>query len=228
MADDGEPTPVDEAGEIFSCPECEELFETQGKLNSHLWVKHRIKKDRATAAKPGRKPARKPPARTRTPRVTSSGPSLASRLEQSFGIVGIGVGMLDRYDGQVIVNGTPALCKALSDWADADPKARKYIEMLCLDMPWMATVMVTLSIAWPIAEHHRLVKSTPAPLSSFKPTETGPRETTDPQPNVADMMQQAAKFASENPDMMAAMAQTFGGGHAAPMTGKPAETPAAS
>ncbi len=231
LDDDGEQTPVT-GGDGFPCTECDEIADSQAGLNAHRWRVHRIRKDGSAAAearKTKARPPRRRPAATRpasTPRASAK-PPLSARLEQSFGLVGVGVGMIDRYDGQVIVNATPDLCRELAAWADADPKVRPYIEMLCLDLPYLQVLLVVAGIAWPILEHHRVLRSTPALLATYKPdAEPAPRAPAEP-PAGAPSLDGFAEFVAANPDLLAQAAKAMGGsGFAPPFAGAGAESPA--
>ena len=156
LDDDQEKTPIDE-----ELPLCDVCNTSQKNLGLHKWQAHRIKKGETSA--PAKTSAPKPKASTVRKK------DLRGKLEASIGVVGVGVGLLDRYDGAVIHNGAPALATALADWADQDEKARKYIEMLAFDAPWIGVVMILLSMGFPIAAHHGAVKTVPAMFSGFVP-----------------------------------------------------------
>jgi hypothetical protein len=230
LDDDGEQTPVDEADDVDTCdvPWCTWTGLTN-KRNGHRWIAHGLKKDDPPSkARPQKDGQGKKKDEPKIDLSASKKRPLKDRLEQSFGMIGVGVGMIDRYDGQVIVNGTPSLCTALAAWADSDEKARKYIEMLCIDAPYLQTLLVVLMILWPIAEHHKILRSTPPMIAVFKPKEDAAGGSAPAGPSMADMFAEAMRMAAADPTMMAAAMQQMGGGFAAPMTGAAPESPAAA
>jgi hypothetical protein len=222
---DGEATPIEEATDSVACnvEGCGYVADPAWKLGIHKWQAHRIRRD-PDAPKPKKKPAAKPsPAKSK---------NLRARLEMSIGVVGVGVGMLNSYDGQVIHNGTPSLATALADWAEVDPVARKYIEYLAFDAPWFGVAMVLVSMGFPIAANHGVVKKVPPMFSGFAPggstplhrvrTEENGKPEQGQQMDVGTMMQTAMK----DPDFAAFAQGVMGGTFKPPAAGAPAESPA--
>ena len=221
---DGETTPVTESGDIARCdqPDCD----WSGKptmLGVHRWAKHKIRSGNPSHAK--KAPAKKtsPP---KTPRSTTGPTSkdLRARLLVSCQLVGTGVGMLDRYDGQIVHAGSPALANALGDWADADPAARKWIEMLAFDAPWFGVAMLLLSMGFPIAAHHGLIKNVPPMFAGLAGGQAPPAREAKAEPSPSQNgsgapMDLAA--AMQDPDFQRFAQGIMGGGFAQPFSAKP-------
>jgi hypothetical protein len=156
LADDHEATPIrPAAAEGFYCDLCPAErgpFKSKGGLSGHRFAVHG-----AGAA------AKKPPAAKKESAGKESGPSktqakpLSTRLEGSFGLIGIGVSFVEPYDGLCITSGAHELGASLGALADAYPQTRKYLEMLCLDSPAIAVVVATLPVLLPIMKHHGLI-----------------------------------------------------------------------
>jgi hypothetical protein len=217
---DGEATPVEERPDLQKCEIC---GKETNRLGLHRWNAHKIRKDKGEGG------SSKPSSPSRKSK------DLRGKLQVSIGLVGTGVGLLDKYDGKVIDNGAPALAEALADWADADPKARKIIEMMAFDAPWFGVCMVLVSMGFPIAAHHGLVKNVPPMFGGLAPKGAAPMSTT-PTPPPAGEGDHGTGSMPTPEELAAAMrdpefirfAQSMGmGGFIAPMTAQPAaETPA--
>jgi len=173
LADDAEQTPVREApADGFYCdqPGCEKgPFKSKGALGGHMFMSHGIrvgkKAEREKAPPPKLSPAGKAP-----------GKPLASRLEGSFGIIGVGVAVLEPYDGRCVTAGAHDLGVSLEALTEAYPETRKYVEMLCLDSPALAVVLAVLPIVLPILKHHGVIRI-PLPGPYAGPTDTEPKAT---------------------------------------------------
>ena len=170
LVGDGEATPITPARpEGHYCDLCEHApFRTAGGLAGHKAAKHGVtgakKKGAAGKGADDAKPQAKP---------------LAKRLEQSFGIIGVGIYFVEPYDGRCIVAGAPGLGDSLAQLAEAYPETRKYIEAMCLDSPALAVVIATLPVLLPIMKHHGIIRIDLPPAFAGppggKPAEPAPR-----------------------------------------------------
>jgi hypothetical protein len=206
LADDREATPIKPAApEGFYCDLCPDRgpFRTKGGLSGHRAAKHGITGEspraqrRASPAGAGHKP---PPGATAKP--------LASRLEGSFGLIGMGVSFLEPYDGRCVTAGAHNLGLSLGQLAEVYPETRKYIEMLCLDSPALAVVLATLPVLLPIMKHHGIIRIDLPPMFAgpvgTKPGSPPPaRDGASPSgPPVPDL---AAMLTALGPEVAAAM-----------------------
>ena len=227
---DGEKTPIDDAGDVWVCTEkgCEELppFNTKARLGAHRWHAHKIR-SQGRSSRPARasKPKTSSASSGGSGSTSTSSKDLKSRLTVSLSLVSTGVAMLDSYDGEIIHKGTPALAQSLSDWADADPKARKIIEMLAFDAPWFGVCMIMLSMGFPIAAHHGFIKNIPAPFRIFAAVAPIDTTATDQRTgesagngNLGDVFAQAM----QDPNFLSFVQGMAGGsGFAPPMAAQP-------
>lgn len=238
MADDGEQTPIDEGGERVKCPHCASTYPAGAFANAHL-ARHIKKQHPEHYAPPGEKPkgaTKRAAPRTRSRATEGGGKTtggtrvarpLEQRLEVSVQLIGTGVGLLEAYDGQVIRNGAKPLAQELAAWRAADPEHTAWIEYLAFDAPWFGAAMVLVSMGFPIAVHHGLVKNLPPLFSGFAPGGQAP-----PPPGKAEENGQGVDLgavfqqAMQDPNFVA-MAQQMaqGGGFAPPMAGAPPDSP---
>jgi hypothetical protein len=146
LTPDSETTPITPAAsEGHYCDLCEHApFRTAGGLAGHRAGKHGV-----TGAK---RPPKAPAA------AKGQAKPLARRLEQSFGLIGVGVCFIEPYDGRCIVVGARQLGDSLAELADAYPETRKYIEAICLDSPALGVIIATLPVLLPIMKHHGIIK----------------------------------------------------------------------
>jgi hypothetical protein len=166
LDDDGVRTPVDEMPEGFVCEVCEKSYKTKAALGGHRWGVHKLRKGEmfSTAASDTTKA---PPKQDEPPKPPpGQDKPLSMRLEGSFGFIGLGVTFIDPYDGRCVTAGSHNLAVALGQVAEQYPEAGKYIEMLCIDGPWIAILVATAPILLPILVHHGLIPPIlPAPFA---------------------------------------------------------------
>lgn len=178
LADDGIATPVQmdpsaNDGHELACdfPGCTTKARTKQGLGTHRWAAHGLRAgDKAPAASSspssgtsspggaGNKPPTPPPFVADKP--------LAQRLQGSIGLIGVGVGMFEPYDGAVIQKGAKSVAEALDVFCQQYPDARKYVEMICLDSPAIGLLLALLPIVLPILKHHGLLPAG-VPLGPF-------------------------------------------------------------
>jgi hypothetical protein len=75
-------------------------------------------------------------------------------LAQNFVVLGLGVSLVDPFDGQTIGLNADKLAKAWADLAAQNPQVRKVLEGLLLGSAWGAAIGQTVMVALPIAVRH--------------------------------------------------------------------------
>lgn len=83
--------------------------------------------------------------------------SLEARLTEQLTIMGMFVGLIDQYDGTVIVAGGPRFAAALTKLARENPSIRKALEMMLEGSAWAEVIVAGGMIALPIAAHHGML-----------------------------------------------------------------------
>jgi len=113
------------------------------------------------------KPKAKRKSTTQTKAKASSAPTsqkrtakrdLKSRLEESFGMLGLLLYAFDPYDGQVILTNAPRLAESLTNLAKANPTVRKILEAALAAGAWSEVLSVVIGgVLGPILIHHELL-----------------------------------------------------------------------
>ncbi len=103
-----------------------------------------------------------PPSRSRS--STSAKPKtmtqaqLKKALASSFELLGFGIGTLDTFDGEVIVNNADDMAGALIELGKTNPSVMKWLENLVGVSAWGGVVTVFgVKVVAPIAIHHGLL-----------------------------------------------------------------------
>lgn len=131
----------------------------------------------------GEKPggATAPPRRSvGRPKGTAARSPLKDRLEETIGLLGVGIAVANEADGMVIVEEAEALANALDTLARQNPKARKYIEKALEGSAYSQLALVCMRISFKIASNHGASLPPIAVLGS--PRERGPERAPARQP----------------------------------------------
>lgn len=110
-------------------------------------------------------------------RTTTTGrkKALKTRLQSSFGQFGVAVSIFNRFDGQVILEGSEGLAEALDHWANESPTVKRTLEAF-LTTSTVAEVLVALGgMAIPIAANHNLLPAQVAELAGAPSPDRVPR-----------------------------------------------------
>jgi hypothetical protein len=104
----------------------------------------------------------------KAPRTTSrtSSASLEKRIGSSLTTVGVGVMMLSPKDGEVIINGVPALAKSLGNLAQQNPAVKANLERALTAGAWSGVLAAVLPIGIGIAANHGMVPESVAKMLS--------------------------------------------------------------
>src|SRR5215471_10470112 len=99
------------------------------------------------------KPAAPKRGRGRPPGTAAKSP-LKARLEETIGLIGVGIALGNEQDGMVIIEEAEALASALDSLARQNPKARKYIELALSGSAYSQLFIVCGRISVRIAANH--------------------------------------------------------------------------
>ena len=77
-------------------------------------------------------------------------------LTTSLEAIGLGVGLLNKVDGESIIAGAPGLVEAMVNLGRDDKRMRKYLEAMSAPGKYGPIIMATGSILLPIAANHGL------------------------------------------------------------------------
>ena len=103
-----------------------------------------------------------------TPRAgTTSGrwqQPLSDALLSQFAMIGVAVYAFDNFDGQAILNGSPALAQSLVGAAEHNPKVRRALETFVTAGAWAGVASAVLAIAIPILQNHNVIPAIPFPM----------------------------------------------------------------
>ena len=86
----------------------------------------------------------------------ASAKAIEVSLNETIMGIGLGVKLLNSFDGEIIIDGAPKLSKALVDLATNDPRYRKYLESASAPGKYGPLLMAVGGIALPIAMNHGL------------------------------------------------------------------------
>jgi hypothetical protein len=106
-------------------------------------------KAKATAKKPVGRP----------PGSTKSKIDIEKNLTETLLMIGSVVGMVDEYDGAIIVGGSPRLASAIAKKAEQDPRLKAMLEKWMTTSGWAEIAIAAGAMAFPIAVHHGLFPS---------------------------------------------------------------------
>ena len=97
--------------------------------------------------------------RPQTPKgpVWKEAPSVLKTLTHTIETLGLGVGFINKIDGQYIEEGAEPLAKALVDIATVDPKFRRILVGASAPGKYGPLVMAIAGIAVPIAKNHAAI-----------------------------------------------------------------------
>ncbi len=90
--------------------------------------------------------------------------SLKKELAELFAAGGTALAMVNTYDGMVVLDKSERLAEELNDLAQKNDRVYAALENMLTAGVWSGLVMVTASIAVPIAANHGLVDRRLAPL----------------------------------------------------------------
>lgn len=77
-------------------------------------------------------------------------------LVSLFTMTGVGLSMLDPFDGQVVALNAERLADAWTQLAEQDARVRRALEAMLAGSAWGTAITTTAMVALPIAAHHRL------------------------------------------------------------------------
>ena len=80
--------------------------------------------------------------------------NLNNQLCAAGGAVGAAFYAFNKFDGQVILSGTPALAHSLVELADTDPRIRRSLESFVTGAAWTSVALAAAAIIVPIAANH--------------------------------------------------------------------------
>jgi len=94
--------------------------------------------------------------------------SIEVSLNETIMGIGLGVKLLNSFDGETIISGAPKLSSALVDLATNDPRYRKYLESASAPGKYGPLIMAVGGIALPIAMNHGLFDPKPKKVEEIK------------------------------------------------------------
>lgn len=90
---------------------------------------------------------------------------LKDGLAGTFTLMGLGIGTLDSFDGQVITENAEDMADALIDIAKTNPTVMRWLESMITVSAYGGLITVFgMQVAMPMAVHHNML---PEPLNSF-------------------------------------------------------------
>lgn len=118
-------------------------------------------------------PVDKAPKGMRAPKSQwSEEASVIRSLNTTIEAIGLGVGLLNKFDGNAITAGGPDLVEALVNLGRDDKRFRRYLEAMSAPGKYGPIVMATGAIALPIAANHGLFDMfSKKPSANLEPTE---------------------------------------------------------
>jgi hypothetical protein len=129
-------------------------------------VKSKISDDLADAVIPIDPPSRAKHASKPTAKPKSmTQPQLRKAIASSFELLGFGIGTLDAFDGEVIVDNADDMADALIELGKTNPSVMRWLENLVGVSAWGGVLTVLgVKVAAPIAIHHGVL---PAEMAAF-------------------------------------------------------------
>lgn len=119
---------------------------------------------------PNVKPDRSPRGHRSVGPVWKEAAAIEKTLTSTIESLGLGVGFINKIDGEIIGEGAPALAKALVDLATVDPRYRKMIAGASAPGKYGPLLMAIGGIGFPIMKNHAaiaLAKKESAPKSDI-------------------------------------------------------------
>ncbi len=112
----------------------------------------------ADAVKPIAPPSKQRTSKKKTTPASMTATQLKKALSSSFELLGFGIGTLDAFDGEVIVNNADDMAEALIELGKTNPNVMRWLENLVGVSAWGGVITVFgIKVVAPIAIHHRLL-----------------------------------------------------------------------
>ncbi len=97
------------------------------------------------------------PKKAKPKKTTTRKRPLEKRLEEFFGMIGLGVSVVDEFDGKTILSKSSDLAKSLDKLASENASVKRILEALLTGSAWAEVVGVLGTVLVPIAVHHRML-----------------------------------------------------------------------
>lgn len=100
--------------------------------------------------------------------------SLRDPLTELLTTLGLGVSVINGFDGQVIIFKAETVARELDDLARQNPQVHRVLSQLVAASAWGSVATVLASVAVPIAMNHGAIPANPLLVGAFVPDELVP------------------------------------------------------